>query len=325
MASWRRIIESTLKKSLSNSSLILRKIPLAGFTSYRIGGNAEWLIIINSIKDLKTVLKFISEYDIPFFIIGAGSNLLISDQGLKGITIKLGKSFCYIKVLPNSSKNQVVLKIGASTTLAQIVNYCKNHNMSGAEFLWGIPGTFGGAIKNNAGAFNHDLGEKIVLVFGIDKNGNELSLRRDEIDFNYRKTSIPDDIVITSGCISLYYGNRKEIKNKLSSYTVLRRNTQPHGFSAGCVFKNPLTFPAGKLIEMVGLKGFIYDGAGISSKHANFIVNYKRASMLKIYELIQKIKVKVENYTGIILEEEIEILPKTKEVNKWLDLKKSLV
>ncbi|MEO0072329.1 MAG: UDP-N-acetylmuramate dehydrogenase [candidate division WOR-3 bacterium] len=322
MASWRNIIENTLKKSLSRSTIILRKVPLANYTTYKIGGNAEWLFIVNNIQDLKVLRKFINVYDIPFYVIGAGSNLLITDQELKGITIKLGNFFSFIRILSQPGDNKIVLGVGASTRLSEIIKYSQTHSFSGVEFLWGIPGTFGGAIKNNAGAYGHSIGEIILQVNVVDKDGNELNLKKDKINFSYRKTSIPDDYIIISGSFSLNRVSYQEIKNKLSAYSKIRYNTQPRGFSAGSFFKNPPEQPAGKLIEKVGLRGFSYGGAIISTKHANFIINHNQATMSKIYELTQKIKTRVENYTRVILEEEIEILPKTKEVNKWLSLKK---
>jgi UDP-N-acetylmuramate dehydrogenase len=329
MASWRRIIKENLVPYLSKRTLVKYNELLARYTSFHIGGKAECLIIANTINDIKNIIKVCREYNVPLYILGAGSNLLISDQGLEGIVLKLGKAFSYIFDITNQfeanyRRNCRYLMVGAATKLIHIIRFCKSLSLLGPEFLWGIPASFGGAVKTNAGAFNHHIGELIVSITGIDNKGQELLLKKGNLQFDYRKTNIPNDFIITSGILKTHKTSHSKITATISIYKNMRKNTQPKGFSAGSVFKNPKVIPAGKLIDNVGLKGFSYGYAVISEKHANFIINQGQASMITIYEIIQKIKSLVEKNSGLILEEEIEILPKVKEVKKWQEQKKLL-
>lgn len=302
MASWRSVIENTLDK---DSALIFYDEPLSKHTTFRIGGPAECFIIINSKDNLKKLLQIVRDEKIPLFVIGNGSNLLISDQGLKGITIKLGKNFSYAKIEHN------LINVGAGMLLSKLIDFAVKNSLAGLEFLYGIPATFGGAVVSNAGAFSHDMSSIIKSINGFLPNGQEISISSSKLKFEYRKVNLPHSFIITDGSLKCIPNKQDCIRKSLKSYWEKRNIRQPHGMSAGSVFKNPKTTPAGKIIDECGLKGLAYRGAMISKKHGNFIINKNNACFKDVYELIQIIKSAVEAKTGIILEEEIQILPCT--------------
>ncbi len=284
----------------------LQNEPLSAHTTFHIGGYAESFYIVKNLNDLKNILQFANKTNTPIFIIGNGSNLLISNQGLRGITIKLGAGFKSI------TQNNNEIKIGAAASLSQLLKYALIHSLTGVEFVWGIPGTFGGAVICNTGAFSQDIGSLITKINGILPNGKEISLNRNQIDCRYRKITLPNGFIITDGLLNLTFSEQKIIKQKIKDYREKRKKTQPDGASAGSVFKNPSFTPAGKLIEENNLKGLKIGNAYISKKHGNFIVNQGNAHFNDVYELIQIIKSTVEIKIGTILEEEIQILPKAR-------------
>jgi UDP-N-acetylmuramate dehydrogenase len=317
MASWRAIIKNTLA---SSSSQILFDEPFINYTTFQIGGCAECFIVVNDINDLIKIIKFTKKENVPLFIIGNGSKLLISSQGLLGITIKLGPGFNYM----SCSNNKI--KVGAATFLNNLVQYAYSASLSGIEFLYGIPATFGGAVACNAGAFTQDISSYLLTITGLDNNGEQITLQRNDIKFDYRLCHLPSDIIITEGTIELIPEDKEFIQNNLDKFREQRKKTQPWGASVGSIFKNPfdssgMQIPAGKLIDEAGLKGYKYKRVYISDKHANFIINKQHAHTLDVYELIQIIKSKVELKFNIILQEEVQILPKYREVKKWQDQK----
>ncbi|MEO0084356.1 MAG: UDP-N-acetylmuramate dehydrogenase [candidate division WOR-3 bacterium] len=302
-----------------------RSVPLSHYTTFRIGGKAQMFCLISTLKQLKEVIDFARKNTFPINIIGNGSNLLISDQGLSGITIKLTGDFDFIENISEKhtdkftefKNNYVFLKIGSATPLKKLIRYSINHSLTSAEFLWGIPGSFGGAVICNTGAFGHSIGDLIVELTGIQADGQIKTLNRRQITFRYRKTILPEYLIITEGIIKLTRGEIKSIKSKIAEYQQKRKATQPTGLCAGSVFKNPKSVPAGKLIDDCHLKGLSVGNAYVSEKHGNFIINRGHAQFNDVYELIQIIKSIVEKKYNIILEEEIQILPKIKTLNSW--------
>lgn len=308
---------------------------LSKYTTFKIGGRAECLVVTNSDDEIKKLVHLAKSEDILLWVIGNGSNLLISDQEIEGITLKLGSKYSYIKQENN------LLTIGASTPLTQLVKYASLAGLSGVEFLCGIPGTFGGAVVSNAGAFSQHIGEHIKMISGIDEDGEELTLDKSELKFTYRKSQLPFGFIITKGVLELTPSATQDIKNRMAEYRKIRKERQPWGASAGSVFKNPprkdlpqqdkqllgninqslkndqILISAGKLIDEFGLKGLSCGGAYVSKKHGNFIINRNKAKFYDVYELMQIIKCKIELETGIILEEEIQIIPKVLEIKRW--------
>jgi UDP-N-acetylmuramate dehydrogenase len=313
MASWQRIIETSIDQHLTESYW---SEPLSEHATFRIGGNADCFIIINNLKELINILRVATTNHLSMFVIGCGSNLLISDQGIRYITVKLGKTFSYIK------RENSELRVGAATKLSQLVKYAFSQSLGGVEFLLGIPGTLGGAVVSNAGAFSQDIGSRVTQINGILPNNQEVILNRNQLKFEYRKSNLPYGFIITEATLNLHPENQIKIKQTQEKYQKTRRKKQPWGASAGSVFKNPRQMFAGKLIQDSQLKGIKIKGAYISKKHSNFIINEQNAKFTDVYELIQLIKSSVESKTGIILEEEIQILPKVQEVKKWQNQKK---
>jgi len=292
-------------KPIAECDNLKTKEPLSRHTTFRIGGKAQYFAIAKDLANLKAIIKFAQENCLPYLVIGAGSNLLISDQGFCGVVIKLGEGFTKIEVCDDK------LICGAGVKLNDLVKTAVNNNLSGACFLYGIPGTVGGAIKNNAGAFNHSISEIIESVQGISKN-SEFRIPNSELRFGYRKSQLPKDFIITQAVIGLrrILPNKcTELKVELKRIGQVRKETQPWGASAGSVFKNPKGNFAGKLLDEAGLKGVSVGDAYVSNKHANFIINRGCAKFNDVLELIQIMKMRVETKTGIILEEEIEIIP----------------
>jgi UDP-N-acetylmuramate dehydrogenase len=316
MASWRRTIES-LKVNSGWRSWVLWDEPLSKHTTFRIGGEAECFIVVNHQDDLKKIIKLANQENIPIFIIGQGSNLLISEQGLQGIIIKLGKAFIY------TIRNNNQVTVGGATPLSKLLNYAFAQSLSGIEFVWGIPATFGGAIVSNVGAFSQDIGSKVLKINGLSANGEQVTLNRNQLEFSYRKSNLPYGFIVTEGLLDLKPSEQNLIRQKIEEYRAQRRTTQPKGASAGSVFKNPSLAPAGRIIDESNLKGIKIGNACISKKHGNFIINQGHAHFIDVYELIQIIKSTVESKTGTILQEEIQILPKSQEVKKWQRQKKS--
>lgn len=297
-----RLISDVLNKQQK----LLVNEPLAKHTTFQIGGNAQYFVTVQDLDSLKDVIKLAMENNLSYFVIGAGSNLLISDQGFAGIVIKLGKDFSLIEIQGNK------IFCGAGVKLANLVKIAGENSLTGAEFLYGIPGTVGGAIKSNAGAFLHSIGDVVESVDGIKIDAKfelrDSRLKKEQISFTYRTSQLPGDFIITSVTIKLSEGNRKKINSEIVRIKKYRSKSQPWGASAGSIFKNPKPESAGRLLDEAGLKGLQIGGACISSKHANFIINRGGARFNDVLELIQIMKMRVEEKTGIILEEEVEIV-----------------
>lgn len=281
--------------------------PLAKHTTFQIGGKAQYFVVVENSDSLKEVIKLALESNLSYFIIGAGSNLLISEQGLPGLVIKLGRDFSKIEIRGNR------LICGAGVKLSRLVKTAYDHSLTGTEFLYGIPGTLGGAVKNNTGAFSQSIGEMIESIDGIQINQelelDNLTLKKEQIGFAYRTSQIPKDFIITQGTLKLKEGKKEKIHSEMERIQQYRKETQPWGASAGSIFKNPQQASAGKLLDEAGLKGLMIGEAYVSNKHANFIINRGGARFNDVLELIQIMKMRVEAKIGIILEEEVEIVP----------------
>lgn len=290
--------------------------PLKKMTTVRIGSDTRLFAVVDDETNLRTLLEELKEREIRYFIIGHGSKVLFSDNTFNGLVIKLGRKFSYIR---SFGSKEIFLEIGAATPLGKVVNYCAKEDLAGTEFLWGIPGTVGGAVVNNAGAFGVSFSEILDKVRIIKDDGEVEERQKGEVHFGYRECQINPPFysslyqkkiagIITSVTIKLRKGNRNLIRKRIKDFTTYRRKTQPLGFSFGCCFKNPPGFSAGMLIDKVGLKGLRLGGAYVSQKHANFLLNDGSANFADFYQLIELIKFYVEKSSGIILEEEVRIV-----------------
>ncbi len=275
--------------------------PLARHTSFRIGGPADALVIVRSRRGLSVVRTIAQKYRVNITVIGRGTNVLISEQGLRGIVVKLQGEFCRIELRENQ------IYAGAGVLLDEIADFAESHGFSGTEFLAGIPGTIGGGLMSNAGAYGRSLGDIVQQVEVMDNQGIVELLNRKVFRNQYRESLVPAGFWVLSVILQLQQGRGKSCQEIRSE----RRQKHPSEPSAGSFFKNPATVPAGKLIEQCGLKGVALGGAAVSPQHGNFIVNRGGARFVDVYELVQIMKATVEEMTGIELDEEVRILPPT--------------
>jgi UDP-N-acetylmuramate dehydrogenase len=276
--------------------------PLKDKTTFKIGGAARFFSEPKDISDLKSLIILAKKHKIPIFILGAGSNILVSDKGVNGLVIKLNPPYFKKISFQNS-----ICKAGGAVLLRQLIEKTKEKALSGIEFLAGVPGTVGGALVMNAGGWGKNIRDLVENVTIMDYNGNIKTLKKEEIQFGYRVSGLSKYIVL-SAAFRLFKKTRKEIQDNINLYLKYRRDTQDLSKpSAGCIFKNPAVASAGRLIDLCGLKGKRLDGAGISSKHANFIVNLDNAKASCVLKLMSLIKKKIKDRFNIKLEPEIKI------------------
>lgn len=277
--------------------------PLSKYTTYKVGGNAKVVAFPNDILCLKELLKLIKEYRIEYKVIGNGSNLLFSSKEYDGIIIILSN---LNKISINN--NQLICESGASSISAAMK--ASNSGLSGLEFLTGIPGSIGGAVYMNAGAYGSDIQSVINSIKVLNNNLEIVTLTKDMLDFSYRKSILQDkDYIGLEATFDLKSTNKDIISNKINEYKIKRKNSQPLEYpSAGSVFRNPTNNYAGKLIEETGLKGMKIGGAEVSTKHANFIINKDNATPEDIYNLINLVHRRVLEKHNIDLKIEQEFV-----------------
>jgi UDP-N-acetylmuramate dehydrogenase len=275
---------------------------LAKHTSLRIGGPAEYFVEVANRNELANLLKIAKKYNSKVFLLGAGTNVLVKDRGIKGIVIRLLGDFRKIQF-----KNRSVF-VGAGVGLFQLLKISAEHNLEGIEFLAGIPGTVGGALVMNAGNPKEGIGNLVDSVKIMKPNGKIQIFKKKDLHFSYRRSNFPKGSLILSCWLRLKKSKKETIIKVIKERLKERWGKQPRGYSAGSVFKNPPDDYAGRLIEKAGLKGVKYGDAYISEKHANFILNRGKAKAKDVLYLIRKIKNTVKNKFGVDLELEIKIL-----------------
>jgi UDP-N-acetylenolpyruvoylglucosamine reductase len=296
-------IVDEIAERVSRATIIRRDEPLAKHTTLRVGGPADFYIEPADENDLANVVKFCRENEIKFFVLGRGSNLLVCDGGFRGVVICLSHA--------NFSKIEIVgerLRCGAGAKLKNISVEAKRNNLSGVEFLEGIPGSVGGALRMNAGAMGGATFDAVESVRVMDFYGNISEMSPKEMAVTYRScTTLKNHIALGAvfKCKSL---PREEIEKRMKSFSEKRWESQPAAPSAGCIFKNPETIPAGKLMDELGLKGTRVGGAMVSAEHGNFIVNDGKATARDVLELITILKAKAKSERGIDLQTEVEII-----------------
>lgn len=285
---------------------VLENIDMKQFTTFRAGGCARYFAKAESIEDISEIRKFAGEKALPIFFIGLGSNVLVSDSGFDGIVVKLGKEFSHFKF----DKETLVAK--AATPLSLLARMGATLGLSGMHLLAGIPGTVGGAIAMNAGAYGEEISQTLLSAKVLEENGNIQNYANEDCGFGYRKSIFQNTHkVILEASFRLFPGNATELAAAQRKIMEERKAKQPLELpSAGSVFKRPARGFPGELVERAGLKGFRIGGAQISPKHANFIVNVGNASAQEIYELSELAKKKVFESSGIALEREIILLGK---------------
>ena len=291
---------------------ILQDELLAKHTSIQIGGPADFLIFPEDAQDIQTILK--NRGKTPIYILGEGTNLLVSDRGLRGVVISLKECFKEIKrplfFKKEEKERRAVLKVGAGAKMSYLAKHAARFSLTGIEHLVGIPGSLGGAIIMNAGAEETEIGSVLRSVTRITRNGEIETLKREDLSFQYRKTIFPDEAgIVTQAEIELKEGGRSEIVAAMDRHLSKRSQTQPLNIpNSGSIFKNPEREAAGRIIESLGLKGYSIGKAGVSIKHANFIVNKGGATAKEVTELIKYIQKEVKVKTNIDLQTEIVII-----------------
>ena len=282
---------------------VSQNVSLKEYTSFKIGGTADLFICPNNLMELLNVLEILNENNISYFLLGAGSNLLISDKGIRGAVIKLGDGFDYAH-----AKEDYILA-GAGVSLASLAACAKNAELSGLEFASGIPGTLGGALFMNAGAYGGEMKDVVTEVSYIDSDGIVKTISCSECDFGYRKSIFSSgDKIIISAKLTLKKGNKEEISKTMRELNAKRKEKQPLEYpSAGSTFKRPEGHFAGSLIERSGLKGYTIGGAQVSDKHAGFIINTGNATSSDVCELIRHVQKVVFEKFNVELEPEVRI------------------
>lgn len=292
-----------LKNIVSEEDILTREY-MKNHTSFKIGGSADFLVTPRTVDQIQNLIKTLKKENIPVFIMGNGSNLLVSDKGIRGVVIKLSKNFSSFSI----SGDEVTAQSGIllSTLSKSIVN----ESLSGFEFASGIPGTIGGAVTMNAGAYDSEMKNIVEEVVAMDMDGNIRTFTNQEMNFRYRKSRVTDEtLVVLEAKLKLEKGNIEDIKAKIDDFTLRRTTKQPlTAYSAGSTFKRPEGYFAGKLIEDAGLKGIIMRNAAVSSLHSGFVINTGDATCENILELIEFIKLTVFSKFGVMLEEEVRVV-----------------
>ena len=277
-------------------------VNLSSVTTYRFGGLCKNFITIDNVDNFSKISEEINSNNT--FVLGKGSNIAFADSEYRGYVLQT--DFNFINLLNDEN----TLEVGSSVYLPDLSRYLKKESLEGGEFLLGIPGSIGGALKMNAGAYGYEIGRNVVEVNCYDLDQKQLvKLDPKSINYSYRKSSNLNNKVILSAILKFEKGNSKEISEKMSEFNKNRKKSQPPGiYNAGSVFKNTEEYFAGELIEKAGLKGYSINNVSVSSKHANFFIAKKGAKALSLYKLVQHVKEKVNDKYGVMLEEEIQFI-----------------
>ena len=295
-----------LKNTLNIEEKIIFDEPMKNHTTFKIGGKADEFIVVNSEEELKQATKYAKEKKIPIYIIGNGSNLLVTDKGIRGLVIKI--NIQNLKIEKNEKEVQVT--VGAGYKMMGLGIKLATQEITGFEELSGVPGTIGGAIYMNAGAYGKEIKDVVISTKCMDLEGNIFKLSNKEQEFEYR-TSIfqKKNYIVLETTLKLEHGEKQKIENKMNEYLNSRKEKQPLELpSAGSSFKRQEGIITAKLIDECGLKGFKIGGAKISEKHAGFIVNYDNATAEDVLNLVKYVKEKVYEKYGVKIEEEIKII-----------------
>lgn len=276
-------------------------------TSFKVGGVADILVVPGTVKEINNVIKLCMEDHVPYYIMGFGSNILVRDGGIRGVVIKLEK-------LNSITVEGESIRVQCGASFARASREALNASLTGLEFACGIPGTVGGAVAMNAGAYGGEVKDVIEEATVIDKEGNLLHLNKEQLELGYRTSAVLKHGYVAIECVfKLKKGVYTEIKESVDTLMKKRSEKQPLEYpSAGSTFKRPVGFFAGKLIEDSGLKGFSLGGAEVSEKHSGFIINKNNATSEEILSLIAHVQETVKDKFGVKLEPEVRIIGEDK-------------
>lgn len=277
--------------------------PMKNHISFKVGGPADILLEPSDEKQIIKSIEICKNNNIPYIVIGNGSNLLVRDGGIRGVVIKLS-GLNFIKVDGN------YITAGAGVVLKDVSDVALENSLTGFEFASGIPGSVGGAVFMNAGAYDGEMKNIISSVTVLDKEGNIVTLEKDELEFGYRTSSVKTEgYIVISAQFELQLGDKVKIKNRIDELTQKREEKQPLEYaSAGSTFKRPEGYFAGKLIQDAGLKGFTIGGAAVSQKHSGFVINTGNATAQDVLDVIKHVQDEVKNQFGVELKTEVRII-----------------
>ena len=298
----------SLKNSLGEKigDNLSENVSLANYSWFNLGGNAEYFYKAKNLNELIKFLDVAKKENLKTVILGAGSNTLFRDNGVKGVVIKLINDFSFIKI-----ENKNILHVGAATLDRKVANFAKENNLGNLEFLSCIPGSIGGAVVMNSGCYDNDLSKVLISIRAIDKNTlSEVEINQEEINFSYRSANLSDNLIITSVKLRGIIGKKEEIEKKQNYFTERKKLSQPSKIkTCGSTFKNiSREKKAWMLIKEAGCTDFKEGDAIISQKHCNFFINNGNAKSSDIEKLINRVKKKVFEKTGVNLELEIKII-----------------
>jgi UDP-N-acetylmuramate dehydrogenase len=303
---------SSFKSSLSElrnlfGERLQENVSMANYTTARVGGNAEAMLIAHTTQDLEMAAQKLWEHDVPFYMLGSGSNILVSDKGLRGVVI-INRAR-NIKIDVHSEPATVQAESGAN--LGSVARQVALRGLSGLEWAATIPGSVGGAVYGNAGAHGGDMAGNLVLAEILHRNQGKQTWTVEQMAYSYRSSALkrnPGQAIILAARMKLTPGTVQAVQERMDANSAQRRQTQPPGASLGSMFKNPAGDYAGRLIEAAGLKGARVGGVEISPIHANFFVNNDQATASDIWKMIQTVRNTVQQKFGIMLELEVELL-----------------
>lgn len=296
-----KIYKQLIEKGIKKENVLLNE-PMSLHTSFKVGGNADLFVKAYTIEEIKLVLKVVKENNIPLFVLGNGTNLLVKDAGFKGIILQVK--------LDNIEIDGDTVIVDAGVKNAVLSKKLIENNLTGFEFASGIPGTIGGAIKMNAGAYGSEMKDIVQEVTYLDYEGNVHTITNQECEFDYRYSKFFEEkAIILNARLKLQKGEKTEIENKVFDLLQQRKEKQPLEYpNAGSTFKRGDGYITAKLIDDCGLKGYQIGGAQVSEKHAGFVINKNNATAKDILELIEYIKTKVREKTGYEIKLEIEVI-----------------
>ena len=276
--------------------------PMKNHTTFKIGGPAQYYVTPESVTQIQEVVSLCRDVNIPLHVIGNGSNILVGDDGVDGVVLALFNTFSDYEIKDN------VITAQAGMSLIKLAVIALREGLTGMEFASGIPGSVGGAVYMNAGAYDGQMKDVVTSVTVLDEAGNIRILGRDELDMGYRTSAVAKhNMIVLQVIIELKAGDKEQIKDRMNQLSELRKQKQPLEYpSAGSTFKRPEGYFAGKLIADAGLKGYSIGGAAVSEKHAGFVVNMGGATAKDVVELTDYIKKRIIEQFGVTLELEIK-------------------
>ncbi len=281
---------------------IRKNEPMSRHTSWQVGGPADYYLCPADLSELVEIVRFSNKYNLPLYVFGNGTNLLVLDGGIRGLVVNIGSSFSYVNCEQNG------LTAGAGTPMTYLARTAAEQGLVGLEFAVGIPGSLGGAVIMNAGSFGGYIGEKVRSVKLVSPGAELITMKRNELSFSYRTSNLPDKGVIFEVVLDLKPGDSAEPMKLMEYFLSERSRRHPDLPSAGSVFRNIPDQPAGKIIEEIGCKGMRIGGAEVSCKHANFIVNTGTATAADILSLIEAVRQKIKDEYNLDLQPEVKIV-----------------